>query len=176
MKNAFAFAIMTVVSLTFGLATDSAVAQQMQRVSYKVTAENSKYTQQQFIDVGDMPGHQVRSFEIYRAFPTNPPVINGLKFKEQWTRGVSDYVTNNGTFTNYSVYVLENGDKFFTRTNGLAQSAGAGKGFTNVSVSYITGGTGKLAGIHGIVRSSGSADPKAGVNEVQTEIEYAIDK
>jgi hypothetical protein len=98
-----------------------------------------------------------------------------MKVKEQWTRGVSDYIGNNGTATTYGVYVLENGDKFFTRSTVLAQSVGGGK-FTNVTVGYISGGTGKLAGIHGIVRSSGSANPKAGANEVQTEIEYSIDK
>ncbi len=173
MKNIFVFATMTAIGLAVVLPTDSAVAQQMQRVSYKVTAENSKYTQQQFVDVGDVPDHQVRSFEIYRAFPADPPVINGMKVKEQWTRGISDYIGNNGTATTYGVYVLENGDKVFTRSTVLAQSVGEGK-FTNVTVGYITGGTGKLAGIHGIVRSSGSANPKAGVNEIQTDIEYAI--
>ena len=35
-------------------------AQQKQKVSYKVSAENSKYTQQHMIDVGDASGHQVR--------------------------------------------------------------------------------------------------------------------
>jgi hypothetical protein len=167
--------ITAMTALGLSLATSSALAQQKQHVSYKVTAENTKYTQQQFLDVGDIAGHQVRSFEIYRTFPTNAPVINGMKLKEQWTRGVSDYIDNNGTANNYSVYVLENGDKFFTHTTVLAHSAGSGK-FTNVSVGYITGGTGKLAGIQGIVRTSGSADPKAGVNEVQADIEYSIGK
>jgi hypothetical protein len=152
-----------------------AIAQQTQQVSYKVTAENSKYTQQQFLDVGDVAGHQVRSFEIYRTFPTNAPVINGMKMKETWTRGISDYVDNNGTATTYNVYVLENGDKFFTRGTVLARSAGPGK-LSNVTVAYITGGTGKLAGIQGIVRTTGSAEPKAGVNETQVEIEYSIGK
>jgi len=73
------------------------------------------------------------------------------------------------------VYVLENGDKFFTRSSLVAHSAGSGK-LTNVTVGNITGGTGKLAGIQGIVRTSGSAEPKAGVNEVQTDIEYSIEK
>lgn len=152
-----------------------AIAQQTQQVSYKVTAENSKYTQQQFLDVGDVAGHQVRSFEIYRTFPTNAPVINGMKMKETWTRGISDYVDNNGTATTYNVYVLENGDKFFTRGTVLARSAGPGK-LSNVTVAYITGGTGKLAGIQGIVRTTGSAEPKVGVNETQVEIEYSIGK
>jgi hypothetical protein len=150
-------------------------AQDTKLVSYKVGAENSKYTQQQFLDVGDVAGHQVRSFEIHRTFPTDAPIINGLKMKEQWTRGVSDYVDNNGTATTYSVYVLENGDKFFSRGTVVARSAGPGK-LSNMTVSYITGGTGKLAGIQGIVRTTGSAEPKAGVNETQVEVEYSIGK
>jgi hypothetical protein len=166
-------ATMALLCVAVAMPTGDAFAQQTQHVSYKVGAENSKYTQQQFLDVGDVAGHQVRSFEIYRTFPTNAPVINGMKMKEQWTRGISDYVDNNGTATTYNVYVLENGDKFFTRGTVLARSAGPGK-LTNVTVAYITGGTGKLAGIQGIVRTTGSAEPKAGVNETQVEIEYSI--
>ena len=156
-------------------ATGIAAAQEKQHVSYKVTAENSKYTQQQFLDVGDSAGNQVRSFEIYRTFPNNAPVFNGIKLKEVWGRGISDYIDYNGTATQYSVYVFENGDKFFTRVTVLAHSVGSGQ-FTNMSVGYITGGTGKLAGIEGIIRSSGSSNPKSGFNEVQTDIEYSIGK
>ena len=161
--------------LAVAVPAGDAFAQQTQHVSYKVGAENSKYTQQQFLDVGDIAGHQVRSFEIYRTFPINAPVFNGMKMKEQWTRGTSDYIDNNGTATTYNVYVLENGDKFFTRGTVLARSAGPGK-LSNVTVAYITGGTGKLAGIQGIVRTTGTAEPKAGVNETQVEIEYSIGK
>lgn len=161
--------------LAIAISASGASAQQTQEVSYKVGVENSKYTQQQFIDVGDAAGHQVRSFEIYRTFPTNAPVINGMKMKEQWTRGISDYIDNNGTATTYNVYVFENGDKVFTRGTVLARSAGPGK-LTNVTVAYITGGTGKLAGIQGIVRTTGSAEPKAGSNETQVEIQYSIGK
>jgi hypothetical protein len=164
-----------VLCFAISMPTGGASAQQAQHVSYKVGAENSKYTQQQFLDVGDVGGHQVRSFEIYRTFPTNSPVINGMKMKEQWTRGISDYIDNNGPATTYSVYVLENGDKFFTRGTTLARSAGPGK-LTNMTVSYITGGTGKLAAIEGFVRTTGSAEPKAGMNETQVEIEYSIGK
>jgi hypothetical protein len=173
MKHVLVFATMTAIGLALVLPTDSAVAQQKQHVSYKVTAENAKYTQQQFLDVGDVPGHQVRIFEIYRTFPTNAPVINGIKLKEQWVRAFSDYIDNNGTTINYSVFVLENGDKFFSHTSGVSQTPGSGK-LTNMTAGHITGGTGKLAGIQGIIRSTGSADIKAGLNETQTEIEYSI--
>ena len=166
---------LAVVGLAFALSTGVGVAQQKQRVAFKVDAANSKFTQQLFLDVGDVAGHQVRAYEIHRTFPGNAPVINGVKLKETWTRGLSDYTDNNGPNNSYGVYVLENGDKIFVRTSTLSQSTGGGKlNFT--SVSYITGGTGKLAGIQGMVRSSGAADPKAGFNESQYEIDYWMDK
>jgi hypothetical protein len=40
----------------------------------------------------------------------------------------------------------------------------------------FTGGTGKFSGMQGIIRTVNIADPKAGVNEGQTEIEYTIGK
>src|SRR5262249_5880311 len=92
----------------------------------------------------------------------------GMALKEQWTRALSDYTDNNGPGTTYGVYVLENGDKFFTRSALVAQSTGSGK-LTASTVGYITGGTGKLSGIQGIVRTVNTADPKAGVSEAQTE-------
>ena len=95
--------------------------------------------------------------------------------KEQWTRGISDYVDNNGVATQYVIYVLKNGDTFSTRGTVLARGVGPGKQ-RNMTVSYITEGTGKLAGIQGIVHTTGSAEPKAGMNETEVEIEYSIGK
>jgi hypothetical protein len=152
-----------------------ALAQEKQKVSYKTPAANTKYTQQLSIDAGDVPGHQVRVWELHRSFPTDAPVINGVKLKEPWSRGVSDYTAYNGLSSSYAVYVLENGDKFFARTTTLGQSTAAGKRATT-SVGVITGGTGKFTGIQGMTRSSGSSDPKAGVNEAQVEIEYWFPK
>ena len=82
---------------------------------------------------------------------------------------------NNGPATNYTVWVAENGDKFFGKSITIGQSVGAGKR-TSITTGTLTGGTGKFIGIQGITRTSGTAEPKAGVNEVQTEIEYWIEK
>jgi len=147
----------------------------MQRVSFKSAPENTKYTQQHVIEVGDVPNHQVRIYEIHRTYPTNPPVINGEKLKEQWTRATSDYTDNSGSGVTYSVYILESGDKFFVRTSLIAQSEGGGK-LTATTVGTITGGTGKLAGMQGKTLGVAHADPKAGINENQTTIEYRIAK
>jgi len=177
MNRVTAFTLTTIALLCMAvvLPASDAVAQQKQLISYKVTAENSKYTQQHVIDVGDVPGHQVRVYEIYRSYPNNAPVINGLKMKESWTRGVSDYTDGNGTSTIYGVTTMENGDKIFSRGALVAQSGGGGK-LTATSVAALTGGTGKLAGIHGTVRAVTQAEPKAGVNETQTELEYWMEK
>jgi hypothetical protein len=175
LRTQFALTIMALSGLALALPAGHAVAQQKQHVSYKTTAENSKYTQQHIIDVGDVPDHQVRIYEIHRTYPINQPTINGLKLVEQWTRGSSDYIDNNGSSTTYAVYVFENGDKFFVRSALVAQSSVPGK-LTNSVVGNITGGTGKLTGIQGIVRSAGTAEPKAGVNDATTDIDYWIGK
>jgi hypothetical protein len=143
-----------------------------QRLVFKASAENTRYTQQHTIDVGDVPGHQVRLFEIHRTYASNAPVINGMKIVESWTRGVSDYTSNNGEGTTYGVYVLENGDKFFTRSSLIAvQSPGAGN-LTATTVGPITGGTGTLARINGMARTATSANPQAGTIETQFDVEY----
>jgi hypothetical protein len=172
-RNALNISVITAVGLFLSLS--NALAQQKQHVSFKTPAENTKYTQQQAVDVGDVPGHQVRVYEIHRTYPNNAPAINGVKLVESWSRGVTDYIDGNGPNTTYSIYILENGDKFFTRAALVAQSLGSGK-ITTTSAGAITGGTGKLAGIQGIIRTSGTAEPKAGVNENQTEIDYSIEK
>jgi len=164
-----------IVGSAIVLASHDVVAQQMQRVSIKSAPENSKYTQQHVIEVGDISNHQVRIYEIHRTFPTNAPVINGEKLKEQWTRATSDYTDNNGTGVTYSVYTMENGDKFFVRASLIAQSEGEGK-LTATTVGTITGGTGKFAGMQGRTLGVAHADPKAGVNENLTTIEYRFVK
>jgi hypothetical protein len=153
----------------------SAWAQDKQKIAYKVTAENSKYTQRNTIDVGDELSHQLSLFEIHRTFPSNAPVINGVKLKETWTRGYADYINSNGLSINYTVYMLDNGDKFYSHSSTMGQADTAGKR-TTVAVGQILGGTGKFAAMKGLVRSTGISDGKAGLNETQTEIEFWIAK
>jgi hypothetical protein len=147
------------------------VAEESARVSFKSPAED-KYTQQQNIEVGDMPNHVVRSFELHRTYSDNEPVINGLRLVEEWDRGIADYVKANGRGTVYSTYLMENGDKFFARTALLVQTDSERLIASNVGI--ITGGTGKFAGMQGIVRMSTGIEAKTKVNYSQTEIEYSI--
>jgi hypothetical protein len=140
------------LTITIGMALTApvAMAQQKHHVSYDTPATQTTYTQQHIIDVGDIPGHQARLFEIQRTYGNDAPLINGSKLKEQWTRGMSDYIDNNGPALIYNVWILENGEKFFVRTSLVAQSSGDGK-LTNMTSGVITGGTGSLARMRGII-------------------------
>ena len=81
MRTATALAIAAALSL----GATGAWAQQKQKVSYKVGAENTKYPQRHTLEVGDEPGHTVALYEIHRSFAANAPVVNGVKLKETWT-------------------------------------------------------------------------------------------
>jgi len=152
-----------------------------QRVSYKVLAGNTKYTQQHLIEVGDVPGHQVRVFEINRTFPPgtgDAPSFNGVRVTEQWARSLSDYVDANGRVFGYFVYSMENGDKVFGRYEGITQTAAAGKSTTPTIVT-LTGGTGKFKDLRGLLRSTNVAsfvNGRAVSNETQYEGEYWLER
>ena len=152
------------------LPTKPVLAQE--RLVFSVSAENTKYTEQHTIDVGDVAGHQVRVFEIKRVYPANAPVIAGLKIVESWTRGISDYTNNSGEAVSYGVYVLDNGDKFFTRGRLVAFQGPEARKMTATTVGPIIGGTGKLARINGMARIVSLANPQTGMNETQIEIDY----
>jgi hypothetical protein len=161
------------LALAAAMPANDVAAQEMQRIVFPTSAERTKYTQQHLIEVGDQPGHHVRVFEIHRTFTKeDAPVINGLALREQWSRGHTDYAGNSGPGAFYGVYVLENGDKFFTYSSIVAHRAGSG--LSAVTVGRITGGTGKFATMQGTVRTVLTADPAVGVNEGQTEIEYIL--
>jgi hypothetical protein len=133
---------MTTLALLFGslaFSSGEAIAQQKHRVTHTTLPDNIKITQQLVIDVGDVPGHQVRAFEHHRTYPDDAPVINGLRLVESWHRGVTDYTDRNGPGTVYVAYVLES-----------SQNIGAGN--VTAVAGPITGGTGKFLGITGITR------------------------
>ena len=138
-----------------------------------------KFTQQHGIDVGDVPGHQVRIFEVQGTFAKDPPMFEGVRAVERWVRGFSDYTDLNGRAGTYLIFVLENSDKIFARGDGVSQGIvhpDGAKQSTGTLVYTITGGTGKFLGIHGTIRETAIFNPKVGVVEVQSEGEYWIEK
>jgi hypothetical protein len=127
-----------------------------------------KYTGQHAFDVGDVPGHQIRIFELRRTLPDNQPNCEGLKLVEQWLRGYSDYVDRNGPSWGYAVTMLENGDKIFAEFSSAVQTVVSPDGLHKTEATTVhkwTGGTGKYQGVRGIQRESTVFDPDKNFNE-----------
>jgi hypothetical protein len=154
-------------------------AQEKCKMKWEVSAANSNYTQQHVIDVGDVPGHQVRIYELHRTFPNDQPNCEGLKRVEEWSRGYSDYIDRNGRAWGYRVTVFENGDKIFGEISVTTQTATAADGSKKTSSSGVivyTGGTGKYQGVRGLQRENSQFDPEKNFNQSQSEAEYWIEK
>ncbi len=174
MISRFTLVIAAAVLCVMAQMPDQVLAQQKQQVSYKVSAENNKITQQQNIEVEDFPNHIVRIFEVHSTFSNNAPSINGIRLMESWSRGVSDQTDGTGSSAQYSIFVLENGDKIFGRMTNVLQN-NSGK-VSLVSAGYITGGTGKFLGIQGVLRGATSLNFQTGMVEIQQDLEYSIGK
>lgn len=173
-----ACAVIVSAGLTlFGIS--AAWAQQKHKIAYTLPAALSKFTQQHVLDVGDVPGHQIRIFEVHRTYPKDLLIVDGVQVVEEWLRGYSDYIDTNGPAWGYGTYILENGDKIFTRLHGTSQAVlhpDGSKKNTFTGVITFAGGTGKFRGMLGTLRATVIFDPKAGVNEGQWEGEYWLEK
>ena len=173
MKNLICGALVLVA-----FASTSAWAQEKQKYLFKTPAGVSQYVQQHAIDVGDVPGHQVRVYEVHSTYANEAPVYNGVKVKESWNRSVSDYTDGSGRSFGYGVTALENGDKIFSRTELTTQTSVAADGSKTTrsySVVTLTGGTGAFRGIHGTLRGITDTDFKNLAGAV-TEGEYWIER
>jgi hypothetical protein len=161
--------------LAVALPAGNAVAQEKQHVTIKFLAENSKFTQQLNIDVGDRPNHILRLYEVHITYPPDSaPVINGLKLVDCWTRATGDRIEGSGDGRGYGVCVFENGDKYFTQYSNVVQSVEGN--LTSTGIQHITGGTGKFAAMQGIARDVSHFNLKTGFLEGQTDIEYWFSK
>ncbi len=178
MKSSAIFAVPVGLAIAV-LALSDASAQQKCKMSWEAAASDSKYTQQLALDVGDIPGHQVRVYEIHRVFPNAKPNCEGLKFTESWTRGYSDYIDRNGHTWGYTVVTLENGDKIYTEFTGATQTVIAADGSKKSSfegTARWTGGTGKYKGVQGIELDHAAFNLDKRLNELKSEAEYWFEK
>ncbi len=149
------------------------------KMAWETPAADTKYTQQYTMDVGDIPGHQIRIVEIHRVYPNDKPNCEGLKRVEEWSHGYSDYVDRNGRVWGYDVTTLENGDKIFGQWTGTSQTVVASDGSkegTYLGTATWTGGTGKYQGVRGIGRDHGAFNLDKGLNQQKSEVEYWFEK
>jgi hypothetical protein len=182
--NAMSNKIVCMCGLSLGLMLSpigfsNVSAQEKCKVSEGADVAKSTYTQQHTLDVGDVPGHQVRIYEIHRTYPNDKPNCEGLRRTETWERGYSNYIDWSGPTTSFGVITLENGDKIFTQNVGTSQTTISPDGTKNSTYSGVTrytGGTGKYKGIRGLFRVSTKFDPEKNVNLPLIEGEYWLEK
>ena len=141
-----------------------ASAQQRQQFLFTPPPGASKLEEQHIIDVGDVPGHQVRVYSVHYVYPQEaPPVFDDVKVKEAWQRAMSDYTDLSGRANGYYVYAMDNGDKVFARWEGLTQTTinpDGSKASEIWGVTTLTGGTGKFKGLRGTLHGSSKIDFK----------------
>jgi hypothetical protein len=94
--------------LAVSLSVSCVVAQPKQQVSVKIPLQNLKFESHQSIEVGDVPNHIVRVFDLHYTMPSNgAPLINGIRLKEVWQRGTADIAAGVGTTSSYFLYLME---------------------------------------------------------------------
>jgi hypothetical protein len=172
-------ALILTTGCMLSFASLNAHAQEKIKYSFSGKAESSKYGQQHTIDVGDVPGHQLRVAELNVKYGADAPEFAGVKAVEIRTRLMSDYIDNSGRLTVYGVMHMANGDRIYQRQDGLTHTSVAADGSRKTSfstVTTLTGGTGKFATIRGVLRGTGFADFKAGTSGTSTEGEYWFEK
>lgn len=152
-----------------------AYSQDRHVVAFDAPASGNKYTQQYILDVGDVPEHKLRLFELIRSYGGKDQTIEGVVLKEAVIRGTSDLTDLNGLGRSYVEYRLENGDKIFARGFFLNHKLPKSDRLKNLTELDITGGTGKFRGIHGVVRAETIADYRS-YNQNRTEFEYWFEK
>ena len=160
------------------LVTSDACAQQKYSIT-RAPSSTTQYLQQHAIDVGDAPGHQVRVYEIHYDYPNKDLAFAGVTVKESLSRGMSDYINFSGPFTTYTVYMLEDGNKVFSRATGTSQLTIGANGDRVVKFSgaeNFVGGTGKFKGIRGQVLISGERATVAKSLTQQSSGEYWIEE
>ncbi|HEY6512981.1 MAG TPA: hypothetical protein VI032_13435 [Burkholderiaceae bacterium] len=183
MKKSFARSIglMPAFWVAGGMAfvASSALAQQKFKNSPPDPDAVTKYTQQHVFDVGDMPGHQIRIASLFTKYSDKAGGYDGVKPVESNGWLTSDYVNGSGRFNAYTVTLMVNGDKVFSRTDGVSQTsigADGGRKTSFSTVTTVTGGTGRFATLRGTSRGSGVTDFKTGTSNNSSDGEYWFDK
>jgi hypothetical protein len=173
----------TVIALSCALLF-SAGAYGQQRIPILVAGEGvkSRYIQQHVIDVGDVPGHQIRVQESQRTFPAeNQPAIEGEKVIEAWIRGMSNYTNGIGPTWGYVIWVTDKGNKIFLEYSGTSESTATESGSrrgTYHGTARVVGGTGPFVRARGTLVDVGEfdTDPKAGYNRASSRGEYWLEQ
>jgi hypothetical protein len=160
------------------IAIGHASAEQRYTIEDKPEWSTGKYIQQHALDVGDVPGHKVRVLELQYIYNAQSQfAVSGVKVKEIWVRGYSDYTNGKGRSWGYQVWLMDDGSKLFVEHSGTTLADPTATGSIRGSyhgVARFTGGTGKFSRIRGTLSEMNDFDndPKTGYNRAENKGEY----
>lgn len=178
MRIALRIVAITTILSGFLLAPLGASAQERYRLRIDMPAAQTKYTYQHILDVGDIPGHQIRMYDIQRIYGDNAPTYRGVRALEELNRGQSDMINGNGQSAGYGTTVLANGDRIFFRFSGTiltVEGEGGTRQATYNGTGTYVGGTGEFKAMRGTLRSTSILQLKDGKvvsNQTLTDAEY----
>lgn len=164
------------------VSSNVAQAQTHYPIEDKSTWSTGKYVQQHIIDAGDVPGHKVRILEVQRIYNDKSGLaVSGIKVKEAWVWGYSDYINGKGKAWGYGMWMLEDGNKVYNEWAGSTSSKpkpnGSIEGTFN-GVTSLKGGTGKFSSIRGTLTdvNAFNNDSTNGYNRSESKGEYWFDE
>lgn len=157
-------------------------AQEKHTIDISGEGVTSKFIEQHTLDVDDMAGHQLRLYDIDRAYTGISVVtIEGELVVKAKGRGQTDYVNGVGTATSYWTWVTDKGNKIFLiaigASNAKLMDSGSRRGTYN-GTARIVGGTGPFARLRGALVETAKfdTDPKNGYSVVESHGEYWLEK
>ena len=165
-------------AVTIVFVTCNAFAQQHYPIEEKPEWSTGKYIQQYAIDAGDVPGHKVRILELHYVYNDKSEfAVSGVKVREVWSRGFTDYTNGKGRSWGYGQWLIADGSKVFLEYSGTTLAEPTATGSIRGSyhgVSRLTGGTGKYGRIRGAIVEINDFDndPKTGYNRSESKGEY----
>jgi len=144
-------------------------------LSYDAAAAEVATVRQYQLEVGDVPRHVLRLYDLRRVFTRRPPVFDGLAATEMRERGMADLIEESGTQSSYVTYLLADGNQVSGRYSGTVRSARWPDGSWHHEIRgriELTGGTGKFQRIRGSVDVRYVLDPGAESSQGESVGEY----
>jgi hypothetical protein len=163
--------------LLFGAA--QAAEPERHALAYSLDPAATRYVRQYRVEVGDVPRHELRVFDLTRRFTRAAPAIDGVRVSESQERGVADLVDQDGSESAYVIYLLEDGNRVFGRYSGTVQTRRWPDGSRHYDVRgtiELTGGTGRFEAIRGSLTVWQALDPGADSSQGEARGEYWFER
>jgi hypothetical protein len=154
----FAVALLLVTGLA------NAADAERRALSYDAAAAEVAILRQYEVEVGDVPRHLLRVYDLRRVFTRRPPVFGGVAASEMRERGTADLIDQSGSQSAYVTYLLADGSRVLGRYTGTVRSSRWPDGSWHHEIRgriELTGGSGPFQRLRGSVDVRYVLDPGA---------------